>query len=304
MGVPSYLLRQPRYHVVALSLVLIALIGVIEYSFRCPINLAPIYMVPVAISAISQGFRGGLMASLVTVMTWFIIDAVHDNGLQSVGQVSYLNAAIGLISFLFVTHLLHHVKIAFNQQWNEARTDRLTGLLNRHVFLEEASRKIGQARLAGRPLTAVAVSINDFARHAEKMGTGACDEILQQLGVALDRILRKDDLIGRVGEHVFMVILPEIGEENAPLVLERLERHVHGALRRTERKMTYAIGAGVYVELPKNIEELQDSTLEVMNRATGKQSRLIKTIFQPEAEQNRSLGTLSESPVSADNADF
>ncbi|MCW2236593.1 GGDEF domain-containing response regulator [Azospirillum canadense] len=108
------------------------------------------------------------------------------------------------------------------QLLDQARTDPLTGLANRRSVLERADEEIARSRRYGHPLSVVMADIDHFKRINDTYGHAAGDEALRRFAQALRDDLRPCDLLGRYGGEEFVVLLPETGIDDAPLVAERL----------------------------------------------------------------------------------
>ncbi len=103
-----------------------------------------------------------------------------------------------------------------------ARTDPLTGLLNRRA-LEEALQDLQrEARTLGEPLTLLYWDLNGLKALNDREGHAAGDQALKALGQALLRLCRKRDLAFRIGGDEFVSLHLGLREEEAPLLVERL----------------------------------------------------------------------------------
>jgi diguanylate cyclase (GGDEF)-like protein/PAS domain S-box-containing protein len=133
---------------------------------------------------------------------------------------------------------LRHMNETLEQQVAErtaelrrlATTDVLTGLSNRRHFMDLAKVEVERARRHGRPLTALMLDIDYFKRVNDTWGHPVGDEVIRAVAQASGNLVRKIDVVGRLGGEEFAVLLPETGLDGAMLVAERLRRDV-GALR-------------------------------------------------------------------------
>ncbi len=99
-----------------------------------------------------------------------------------------------------------------------ARTDGLTGLLNRRSFEDEASivlQNISRGLL-------VMADIDHFKRLNDTYGHQVGDRAIQLFSKTITEGLRDKDVIGRYGGEEFIVVLPEIDVETGVRVLQRL----------------------------------------------------------------------------------
>jgi diguanylate cyclase (GGDEF)-like protein len=275
MRVSEYLIEQPRYHVLVFSLLLIVLLGFVQFHFGGLLVLTPLYLIPVAVSAVALGREGGFMASLVSVLVWLIIDLMHA-GTSHIGVWPYVNAAVGLAGFIFVAVMLANVKVAFAAERKSARTDELSGLLNKTFFLENAERMLGKCRIDKKKMTVAAVLMKDLAEFMEIAGTGAGDELIRIVGAVIKRIMRKNDLAGRHGENMFMIVMPDTDQTGILPILERMEGHLVSATTRNNFSMIFTIGAVTFIEMPSNLAEMRDTVYDFTSGAVSAEENTIK----------------------------
>ena len=90
---------------------------------------------------------------------------------------------------------------------HQARTDPLTGLLNRRAFLEEMRRQIARLDRESEPGTLMFVDMDAFKSVNDRLGHGVGDEVLVHLANVLRKLVRPFDLITRLGGDEFAVWL-------------------------------------------------------------------------------------------------
>jgi diguanylate cyclase (GGDEF)-like protein len=89
-----------------------------------------------------------------------------------------------------------------------ARTDDLTGLLNRRAWCEELPRELSLAARAGQPLTVLMLDLDNFKAFNDAHGHLAGDRLLKQFAGAWSARLRTTDLLARYGGEEFTLVLP------------------------------------------------------------------------------------------------
>ncbi|HCF16583.1 MAG TPA: GGDEF domain-containing protein [Rhodospirillum rubrum] len=96
-----------------------------------------------------------------------------------------------------------------------ANIDGLTGVLNRRPFTEESELLLSLANRHGRRLSMMIVDADHFKGVNDTYGHDAGDRVLKALTGEIAGVLRKTDLLGRIGGEEFAILLPETDQEGA-----------------------------------------------------------------------------------------
>ena len=105
-----------------------------------------------------------------------------------------------------------------------ARTDPLTGLVNRRGFEERFEEELARAQRDPRPLGLAVLDLDNFKRVNDELGHEAGDAALVRVADALRRSARTPDIVARIGGEEFAVLLPETSLPESFRAAERL-RH-------------------------------------------------------------------------------
>ena len=104
--------------------------------------------------------------------------------------------------------------------------DHLTGVMNRHFFLERAERELSlQVRHGGRCCIAM-VDADHFKAVNDTYGHAAGDAALRAVADVLQTEAHEGDLVGRLGGEEFAVMMPATTLELAEQVAERMRAGV------------------------------------------------------------------------------
>ncbi len=109
-----------------------------------------------------------------------------------------------------------------------ATTDALTGLGNRHTMEEAFVREIKRCEQDEQPISLIMVDIDNFKTFNDRFGHIAADRALCAVASILQHQFRPRDLIVRYGGDEFAVLLPEVNEELALTIADRVRRAVSG----------------------------------------------------------------------------
>jgi two-component system, cell cycle response regulator len=103
-----------------------------------------------------------------------------------------------------------------------ARTDPLTGLLNRRSFFEEASRELRWVQRTGHPAVVISFDLDDFKTINDTRGHAAGDASLRAVSDLLRAERRATDVIGRLGGEEFSIVVRGADVDDGRLLAERL----------------------------------------------------------------------------------
>ena len=111
-----------------------------------------------------------------------------------------------------------------NRLAGEARTDALTGLLNRRGFDERALIELAHAKRERRPIAIAAFDIDHFKDINDEWGHQTGDRVLARVGALLGAEGRDIDVAARLGGEEFVVLLPGDDWAGAERFTERVRR--------------------------------------------------------------------------------
>jgi diguanylate cyclase (GGDEF)-like protein len=108
-----------------------------------------------------------------------------------------------------------------------ARTDPLTGLLNRRGFEEAFDMELERARRAdGGGLSVIVGDLDRFKDVNDRLGHAGGDEVLRDVGAAIRSVKRSWDIAARVGGEEFALLAPDTDEHGAYVLAERLRQEI------------------------------------------------------------------------------
>ncbi|MEO9191506.1 MAG: diguanylate cyclase [Acetobacteraceae bacterium] len=117
--------------------------------------------------------------------------------------------------------VLEHEAIQ-HEMASQARTDPLTGLLNRRAFLEELPRHIDRLERDGTPGTLMFADLDNFKTVNDRLGHDVGDQMLCAAADLLRRTFRPTDLVARLGGDEFAMWLNGADHMTAAERAERL----------------------------------------------------------------------------------
>lgn len=156
---------------------------------------------------------------------------------------------------------------------DRGRNDCLTGLLNRATFMERLAEVIEEARLARKPCALLLVSVSGLGNINDTFGIEIGDEVLITVARLLGRLVRRSDVVGRLGSNKFAIILIDSGPGIMRVVADRLMGAVSEATIETSTSKLAAsitIGAVCLPEYATTADGAVTAALKALDRARGK----------------------------------
>lgn len=219
-------------------------------------------------------------SSNITELSHLLQDIMQDTRII---QASALRSHEELVDARKQVHQAENKIKQLEQQLNEVselvREDQLTGALNRRgmdaAFENEATR----ADRHGSKLCVALLDIDNFKRLNDTLGHQAGDQALIHLSDIIKETLRPSDSVARYGGEEFVILLPDIGLDEAMTAMERLQRTLTKKLFLHENeRLLITFSAGVALRAPnENQEDVIGRADAAMYKAkhTGK-NRVVK----------------------------
>jgi diguanylate cyclase (GGDEF)-like protein len=278
-GLTSRLQAQSAAALVTQGLMMVVLIGTVDYLTGNEFSVFIFYLLPVFMVTLGAGRNSGLGMAAASTGAWLIAD-ILSAGRYSYSMATYWNAIVRLAFFSVMVIL----QDAFWRERNLARTDFLTSLNNRKMFYEAASVEIERSKRYGQPFSLAYLDIDNFKKVNDLYGHKAGDKLLKVVSVVIKRNIRRIDIAARLGGDEFAVLLPETGQEAADAVVMKLRNMLQQAMDRHRWPVTFSIGIASYETAPKSVDELVSSADDLMYAAKrGGKDRIqrISVVYDP-----------------------
>jgi diguanylate cyclase (GGDEF)-like protein len=104
---------------------------------------------------------------------------------------------------------------------HQAQQDPLTGAYNRRTIEEKVREELARGARTGTTTAALLIDVDHLKTINDTLGHAAGDTALKLVAEAITSCLRPFDHLGRFGGDEFLLILPEIGIEDALTVADR-----------------------------------------------------------------------------------
>ncbi len=112
--------------------------------------------------------------------------------------------------------------LEYEDLFERASSDPLTGLSNRRVFEERIPGMINRARRYNYPLSMISMDLDRFKQINDNLGHHVGDKVLQSVADVLRSAVRSTDLLVRMGGDEFLLVLDNTDLKSARILAERL----------------------------------------------------------------------------------
>jgi diguanylate cyclase (GGDEF)-like protein len=220
----ALLLIGPRLPKAALALLGPFAVALVAYAVGTTPGAgdgAVLYALPVLWVTLFFGWRGALMIIAC-------VGAAHAITLLSVPAESaymgrWADVMVSVCSICAVVLVLaDRNALLLGRLAEEARTDDLTGLLNRRGFADRVSTELLHAKRDGLTVALAAFDIDHFKRVNDQWGHEVGDRVLGRVGALLTAESRDVDIVARLGGEEFVVLLPGVDGAGADAFTTRV----------------------------------------------------------------------------------
>lgn len=140
-----------------------------------------------------------------------------------------------------------------------ATQDHLTGLANRHSFMQDLGRVISGSARQGRPGTLMLIDLDHLKLINDTAGHAAGDEVILQIAALLRRLTRSEDIVARLSGDEFVIAFPDMSAERAVAKGQQIVEQINELKPVTKGKaqnITASVGVALFPEHGTDVIEL------------------------------------------------
>jgi signal transduction histidine kinase len=136
--IKNFLTHRSKLWTMSVSLLLLAVVGLIDYQAGFERSWLVFYLLPVALGTWFVGWRFGVIVCALSVTAWIVGD-IEAGAVYSSPSIPIWNASIAITSFLIVVWLLHRLHSLLNQM--EDRIQQGISALREEMKMREQLEK-------------------------------------------------------------------------------------------------------------------------------------------------------------------
>lgn len=141
-----------------------------------------------------------------------------------------------------------------------AQTDPMTSLFNRRHFLKLAQKEITRAIRYHYTLCFAVLDVDYFKRINDTLGHPVGDIVVKTLANYLQKSLRENDIVARIGGEEFAFLLLHVNEEQARVKMEKVREEISQIVVNysdsKELRLTVSIGLAMLSEVTNTLDSL------------------------------------------------
>jgi diguanylate cyclase (GGDEF)-like protein/PAS domain S-box-containing protein len=181
-----------------------------------------------------------------------------------------------------------------------ASHDSLTGCLTRRAFFERMAQAREDMRRSAKPLTCLALDIDQFKSVNDRFGHVVGDRVAQEVGALLIASLRGADIVGRYGGDEFFIGMPGCDADQALAIADKLRRGVEERCSAAfsdiaTLRVTVSIGVATLCDADGTLAELIDQADKALYEAKSSGRNRVAEAASPRPTDRKTKQEFSRS---------
>jgi diguanylate cyclase (GGDEF) domain len=269
--VHTFFLKQNKSAVLYLALLLVGLVGYLDYATGFEVSLSFLYIVPIAFATWYLNSKAGYLVTAVSVLI-FILSNWAAGEAYSQEIIRYWNGFTRLVVYVLIIWLLQEFKRALAHERMLSQTDYLTGIANTREFYHQVYAELERIDRYKLPISLAYIDLDDFKQVNDQLGHREGDILLRVVAQSFQSAIRKTDLVGRLGGDEFGILFPNTDQAGAKCIMRRLHQSFQEQMDQLHMEVTLSAGVITFGSVPVSVDEMlhQADTLMYQAKAGSK----------------------------------
>ena len=247
---------------------------------------------------VAHTMKTGIVCALLYTVTCIFADRLYVAGINYATLV--IRDLLYLMAAFSISRVCYEVKRYDDMRKKEfrlARTDKLTGLANRHYFDQKLKEEVEYAVSRGTVLNILMFDLDNFKNFNDTFGHVSGDKLLVLFSDIIRQCVRKSDIPVRYGGEEFMIIIRDLDIIIAKSVGDRIRRQLEKQriyLGQQEEKARVTVSCGIS-QFPTHSNNIKD-VIEHADQALYYAKEIGKNIVVCYDEMGKSREALGNGP--------
>ena len=219
----------------------------------------------IGLCGIYNDFAGTMKAGVISAIVYTATCIF--SGRYNTESILYSTLVIRDLLFLMAAFAISRINFEVKKydelrkrEFRLARTDRLTGLANRHYFDQKVKEEVEYAISNNTVLNVLMFDLDNFKGFNDTYGHLSGDKLLMLFSDIIRQCVRKSDIPIRYGGEEFMILIRDMDIIIAKSVGDRIRRQlekqrIYLGPRDEQQKVTVSCGVAQY---PRHAKEIKD----------------------------------------------
>lgn len=224
-------------------------------------------------SEIANTMKTGAATAFLYTITCIFSNSFYTEGISYttliVRDLLFFMAAFAISKMNYEVKKYDELRL---KEFRLARTDKLTGLANRHYFDQKLKEEVDYAISKGTVLNLLLFDLDNFKGFNDTYGHVSGDKLLVLFSDIIRRCVRKSDTPVRYGGEEFMILIKELDLIIAKSVGDRIRRQlekqrIYLGQQEEKQKVTVSCGIAQFPLHSKNIKEVIEKADQALYHA-------------------------------------
>lgn len=277
-AVTAYCLNTGSRHTGALAYIdIIAISLLVFFTGGVNSDLYVFYFLPMCLYGIRNDVQGTVktagFAAVLYTASCFFSDMLFDYRLNwsrlIIYDILFLLAAFTISRLSFEVKRYDELR---KKEFRLARTDKLTGLANRHYFDQKVKEEVAYADAWNSVINILMFDLDNFKGYNDSYGHASGDKLLKLFSDIIKQCIRKTDIPVRYGGEEFLVMIRDMDIIIAKSVGDRIRKQLEKQCIRLGQKfgrdvVTASCGIAQYPAHSTNIKDVVEMADQALYHA-------------------------------------